>query len=61
MYTVTLSAHEIGLVHNLVDGACMHATPDHMRYLIELERVADALNVAVVAGDDRQFDSPARR
>jgi hypothetical protein len=50
MRTVTLSAREIHLVHGLVERACLSATPQNMRYLIELERVAGALDDALEAG-----------
>lgn len=47
--TVTLSAHEVRLVRNLVERACLSATPTNMRYLIDLERVTDALDDALGA------------
>lgn len=47
MRTVTLSAHELRLVRNLVERARMQSGVSDMRRVIELDRLSDALDHAL--------------
>ena len=61
MRTVTLSTHDVRIVRNLVERACLSASPTNMRYLIDLERIAAVLEDALEAGlNDRRLSSVAR-
>jgi hypothetical protein len=49
MRTVTLSAHDLRLVRNLVERACAQCSPTDMKRVIDLDRLHEALDEALRA------------